>query len=317
MDIQRIVLFAGLAIVSYLMVLAWNEDYHQPVPTEQVAESTRVQTDNRSAGSDAMVLPGETAQTRENPADEEFATPEAGQSPATTVQSDVSVNDQYISVRTDVLDLVIDRVSGNLVKSSLLAYDKSLNSEEPLTLLNNTENRFYVLESGLIGQDGPDSSRNGQAPVYETDATSYELAEGENQLTVNLVHTMENGVHITKRYQFARDSYEIDVRYLIDNRSEANWQANFTGKIVRDKSPDPTSGPSMGISAFLGLVTSTPDKPYEKFDFGDLEVDVGHALTRPSPMAGWRFCSIISLPPGYLSVISQPSSRPLAVARCM
>ena len=30
MDIQRIVLFAGLAIVSYMMVLAWNEDYNQP-----------------------------------------------------------------------------------------------------------------------------------------------------------------------------------------------------------------------------------------------------------------------------------------------
>jgi len=37
MDIQRIVLFAGLAIVSYLMVLAWNEDYHQPPETAQVA----------------------------------------------------------------------------------------------------------------------------------------------------------------------------------------------------------------------------------------------------------------------------------------
>ncbi|MCK0162715.1 membrane protein insertase YidC [Marinobacter sp. S6332] len=274
MDIQRIVLFAGLAIVSYLMVLAWNEDYHQPVPAEQVAETGRIQTDNSSVGSDAMVLPGEattsTNNTR-NSADEEFATPESDQTVSNSANSDVTVSDQYIKVRTDVLDLEIDRVSGNLVRSSLLTYNKTLNSKEPLKLLNNTENRFYVLESGLIGQNGPDSAKNGPAPVYTTDATSYELAEGENELTVNLVHTMENGVQITKRYQFARDSYEIDVRYLINNQSSENWQANFTGKIVRDQSPDPTSGPSMGIKAFLGLVTSSPEDPYEKFDFGDLE----------------------------------------------
>jgi YidC/Oxa1 family membrane protein insertase len=273
MDIKRIVLFAGLAIVSYLMVLAWNDDYHQPVPTEQIAESARVKADNSSAGSDSMVLPGESSQgtTTATHASEEFATPEGGQSVSSPVNTDASVSDQYITVRTDVLDLVIDRVSGNLVKSSLLTYDKTLNSNEPLKLLNNTENRFYVLESGLIGQNGPDSTKNGQAPVYNTDATSYELATGENELTVNLVYTTENGVRITKRYQFGRDSYEIGVRYLIDNRSNENWQANFTGKIVRDQAADPTSGPSMGIKAFLGLVTSSPEDPYEKFDFGDLE----------------------------------------------
>ncbi|GGE63576.1 membrane protein insertase YidC [Streptosporangium jomthongense] len=274
MDIQRIVLFAGLAIVSYLMVLAWNEDYHQPAPAAQVAESGGgLQANNGSGGSDAMVLPGETSRgtAAGTPSDEEFTTPESGQSVSGPVSSDVTVNDQYISVRTDVLDLVIDRVSGNLVRSSLLAYDKSLNGDEPLKLLNNTENRFYVLESGLIGQNGPDSAKNGQPPVYETDAASYQLAEGENELTVDLVHTMENGVKITKRYEFARDSYEISVRYLVENRSNENWQANFTGKIVRDQSPDPTAQNSMGIKAFLGLVISSPEDPYEKYDFGDLE----------------------------------------------
>ncbi|RBW52108.1 membrane protein insertase YidC [Marinobacter sp. F3R11] len=273
MDIQRIVLFAGLAVVSYLMVLAWNDDYHQPVPTEQVAESGNIQADNSSVGSDSMVLPGESSQgsATANATDDEFTTPESGQSVSSSASSPVDVSNQYISVRTDVFDLTIDRVSGNLVKSSLLAYKKTLKGNEPLALLNNTDNRFYVLESGLIGKNGPDNAKNGQAPVYETDATTYELTEGENELTVDLVHTMENGVRITKRYRFERDSYEIDVRYLIDNQSNEDWQANFTGKIVRDQAPDPTSGPSMGIKAFLGLVTSSPEDPYEKFDFGDLE----------------------------------------------
>ncbi|HBX39358.1 MAG TPA: membrane protein insertase YidC, partial [Marinobacter adhaerens] len=269
MDIQRIVLFAGLAIVSYLMVLAWNEDYHQPPETAQVAESQPSQTAGNMGNSDNMVLPEDSSAQVDG--DGEFTTPETGQAVISSTETTTAVSDQFITVRTDVYDLQIDRVSGNLVKARLLDYDDTLNSEKPLTLLNNTQNRLYVLESGLIGRDGPDSRKNGSAPVYSADAASYELAEGDNQLQVDLTYTSDNGVQITKRYEFERNSYEIGVKYLVENQSSEQWQANFTGKIVRDQSPDPTSQTSMGIQAFLGLVISSPEDPYEKFDFGDLQ----------------------------------------------
>ena len=157
MDIQRIVLFAGLAIVSYLMVLAWNEDYHQqPQPTEtaQVASTTN---GNGSNGDDGMVLPEQGTTSPDG--SEEFSTPESGQATVSTSAEGTSVDNQFITIRTDVYDLTIDRVSGNLVHSSLINYDKSLNSEEPLQLLTNTETRTYLLESGLIGRDGPERDR--------------------------------------------------------------------------------------------------------------------------------------------------------------
>ncbi|KAA1174147.1 membrane protein insertase YidC [Marinobacter salinexigens] len=281
MDIQRIVLFAGLAIVSYLMVLAWNEDYHQPPATEQVVESIANPGMGESAG-DGMVLPGEQTSTAGN---EEFATPDSGQQlAASTGESNGDeLENRYISVRTDVYDLAIDRVGGNLVRASLLNYDKSLNSEQPLALLNSTETSTYVLESGLIGQNGPDSRKNGAAPVYQTLETSYELSEGEDQLTVDLVTTTDSGVKITKRYQFGRDDYEIGVRYLIENGSDQTWKANFTGKIVRDEAADPTSQASVGIRAFLGMVMSSPEDPYEKFEFDDLsETNINQSVTN-----GW------------------------------
>ncbi|MBW7471748.1 membrane protein insertase YidC [Marinobacter sp. M216] len=277
MDIQRIVLFAGLAIVSYLMVLSWNEDYHQQPATEQVAETS---TPQANTGTDSMVLP-EKAQSGQ--AGEEFTTPDSGQQITSSADTSVAVDDQFVTVKTDVLDLTIDRVSGNLVQSSLTHYDKSLNSREPLTLLTNTESRTYVMESGLIGQDGPDSRANGTAPVYDTTADSYQLDEGQDQLTVDLTFTTGSGVKITKRYQFERDSYEIGVRYLINNESGEPWKANFTGKIVRDQAPDPTAQTSMGIKAFLGMVMSSPEDPYEKFDFGDLsETPINQSVTN-----GW------------------------------
>ena len=262
MDIQRIVLFAGLAIVSYLMVLAWNEDYHQPVDTATVQE----QSADNTAVDDELSLPGTDQQAPTTTGDFEAPGNETAES-----ASDLATADRLVTVRTDVLELKIDRVGGNVVEASLLEYDRTLDSEQPLRLLQTTENRTYFLESGLIGRDGFDSRKNGETPVYQVAEPEMMLAEGQNSLQVDLTYQTNQGVSVTKRYVLERNSYEIDVRYLIDNQSESTWQGNFTGKIIRDEAPDPTAQNSMGIRAFLGLVVSSPDDPYEKFDFSDLE----------------------------------------------
>ena len=264
MDIKRIVLFAGLAIVSYLMVLAWNEDYHQPA-TDQVAQSET--TGNSTASADEMMLPEGNPDTT----GDEFTTPDSSNGVSTASSGQASgLTNRYVTVKTDVYELTIDRVGGNLVSSDLLKHDKTLDSEEPLKLLTNTSNRTYLLESGLIGRNGPDGRNASQPPVFESGANRYSLEEGEDELQIDLSYQTEDGVNIIKRYVFGRDSYEIDVRYLIENTSESSWEGNFTGKIVRDQSPDPTSQASMGIRAYLGMVISTPEDPYEKYDFEDL-----------------------------------------------
>ncbi|MBZ2169545.1 MULTISPECIES: membrane protein insertase YidC [Marinobacter] len=275
MDIQRFVLYAGLAIVSYLMVLSWNEDYGQPVETAQVSETASIE-----GGTDGMVLPQEGSGSNTG---EEFSVPGTSSDEQAPAASDSDVANRFITVETDVLKLTIDRVGGNLVRSSLLNYDESLNKPKPLELLTSTEFRTYVLESGLIGRQGPDSRSSGSAPVYQASTDAFTLSEGEDQLTVDLKLTTEQGVNLTKRYIFERDSYQVDIRYLIDNQSSESWQANFTGKIVRDQAPDPTSQNTMGIQAFLGLVVSTPEDPYEKIDLSDLsETPVNQQVTN-----GW------------------------------
>ncbi|QSP95565.1 membrane protein insertase YidC [Marinobacter salinisoli] len=272
MDIQRIVLYAGLAIVSYLMVLAWNDDYRQPVDTAQVSESAP------ASGSDGMVLP---QQGSTDSSGEEFSVP--GSANDAPVSNDATLDQRFVTVETDVLKLSIDRIGGNLVQSSLLNYDESLNKPKPLELLTSTEFRTYVLESGLIGRQGPDSRSSGSAPVYQVSGSNFALEEGDDELSVDLKLTTEQGVTITKRYTFARDSYQVDVRYLINNQSSEAWQANFTGKIVRDQAADPTSQNTMGIQAFLGLVVSTPEDPYEKIALSDLgETPVNQQVTN-----GW------------------------------
>ncbi|WP_111498411.1 MULTISPECIES: membrane protein insertase YidC [Marinobacter] len=263
MDIQKTILWIGLAIVSYMMVLAWNEDYHQ-TPETPVAQSSQSQNGEQAPALDSPSATGDTGN--------EFGTPEdQGQTQvagSTTQDADAS---QQIEVRTDVLDLAIDLRGGNITRASLLQYKESLNKPNPLELLQNNDFRTYVLESGLIGRDGFDASRNGPVPTYQAKADRYTLDEGADTLTVDLAFTSDSGVKVTKRYTLQRDSYEIDVRYLIDNQSGEPWQGNFAGKIVRDNSPDPTAQQSLGIKAFLGMVLSTDEDPYQKYDFDDIK----------------------------------------------
>ncbi|MCH8497676.1 MAG: membrane protein insertase YidC [Marinobacter sp.] len=281
MDIQRVLLWAGLAVVSYLLVLAWNEDYNQP--TQRLAPTEQITTIDQTASEfEAPDLSGQRPVAGDDTA--EFATPEdRSQSSMSAADASTDVSDKLVRVRTDVFDITIDRVGGNLINAYLLQYNQSLNSREPLALLQNNEFHTYVLESGLIGRDGFDSTRNGPAPVYETSADAFVLSDNENELVVDLVFTSETGITVTKRYTFERDSYEIDVRYIIDNRSDATWQGNFAGKIVRDTTGDPTSQNTMGFGAYLGMVLSTPDDPYEKFDFRDL----GRSPINQTVQGGW------------------------------
>ena len=270
MDIQRIVIYAGLAIVSYLMILAWNDDYNQPQQTEVAQQQEPV---SQTGDTGDLTLPESSSQTSGSSSQsisEEFSTPEDGSLIQSNTNTDVQASDQLITVRTDVLELTIDRVGGNLIETLLLNYNRSLDSKESLQVLTNTKNRTYIMESGLIGRNGVDSGSSEQGAVYQTSANEYVLEEGENSLTVNLELTTKSGVKVTKQYEFERESYEIDVRYLINNQSAEPWQANMTGKIVRDEAPDPTAQNSLGIRAFLGMVVSSPEDPYEKYDFDDL-----------------------------------------------
>ncbi|MAM00456.1 membrane protein insertase YidC [Hydrocarboniclastica marina] len=264
MDIQRIIIWAGLAVVSYLMVLAWNEDYHvnRPVQDQQVTQA----------------IPEQSSEIG-SPVGDEFSAPDADTAVTQNGQSgtDEATQGQVVSgggkieVVTDLLAVDISQLGGHLVSARLLEYDQTLNGDDPLPLLRNDNRMTYVLESSLVGPDGPDGRGDGGPARYRSAASRYQLDDGQDQLVVDLELENDTGAAITKRYIFSRNSYQIEVRYLVDNTSESVWRGNFSGKIVRDQSPDPTAQDSFGIQSFLGLVLNTPEDPYEKYDFSDLQ----------------------------------------------
>lgn len=264
MDLRRSIILVALAVVSYMLILAWNDDYGQ------IQNS---QTVTKTVGSEQTLdtnIQASVSNSEDN--SDDFTVPESRTSndAITSDLSDKNIESKLVHISTDVLDIKIDLKGGNIVSATLPNYKSSLGSEEPLSILEKT-NRHYVVESGLFGKNGFDSSKNGPLPQYTSEKTEYVLSDDGLKLSIDLKYQDKSGVNVIKRYQFKRDDYLIKVSYIIDNQSSKTWEANFSGKIVRDQSSDPSSQTSMGMQSFLGMALSSPEKPYEKYDFSDLK----------------------------------------------
>ena len=109
MDIQRSILIVALAIVSYMMVLQWNQDYGQAaLPTEIAATSSTVPG-----------LPDTTAATSTPAVGDDIPSANAAVEPSAISAAPAAVSDELIRVKTDVLDLVIDPRGGDVVQLRL------------------------------------------------------------------------------------------------------------------------------------------------------------------------------------------------------
>jgi YidC/Oxa1 family membrane protein insertase len=272
MDVRRSIIFVGLAIVSYMLILAWNDDYGQ-APVQPAASS--VYPTSIIESSSELTQRVESTEFTHKIESTEFTTPEESEDVSSEMTSlktsDAAIPFQKsISIKTDVLDLIIDLKGGNVVFAAMPEYKITLGAEQALPLLESNSARHYVVESGLFGKNGFDSSKNGPMPSYTTTSTQYELAENQDELIVDLAFKDSTGVSITKRYQFSRNDYLINVSYIIDNKSEFSWEGNLSGKIVRDNTGDPSQQSSMGMQSFLGMALSSTEKPYEKYNFDDM-----------------------------------------------
>ena len=146
MDIQRSILIVALAIVSYLMVLQWNQDYGQPQMPSPAAAAT-------------PALPVDKPAT--DTADIPSANPQSN-APASVA---AAPSQALIQVETDVLKLAIDPLGGDVVQLALPEYPRSLqNRDVPFALFDNGNERTYVAQNGLVG-DGPDARASGR-PLY-------------------------------------------------------------------------------------------------------------------------------------------------------
>ncbi|MEN5031120.1 membrane protein insertase YidC [Pseudomonas sp. Ps21-P2] len=256
MDIKRTILIVALAIVTYVGVLKWNQDYGQAaLPTQNVAANT-----NTSAIPDA---PQGSATAN---ADVPSATGEV----AAPAEMPVATSKDLIQVKTDVLNLEIDPVGGDVVQLRLPLYPRRQDHPEiPFQLFDNGGERIFLAQSGLTGANGPDARAAGR-PVYSATQKSFQLVDGQNELVVDLKFS-DGGVNYIKRFTFKRGLYDLTVSYVIDNQSAQPWNGNLFAQLKRDASADPSSTTATGTATYLGAAMWTPSEPYKKVSMKDID----------------------------------------------
>ncbi len=133
MESMRTFIMGALLLVGFMLMNAWITD-HAPAPTEKAQVSTTSIAHVANVG-----LPNPTS-----------GTPIAENHSTVAPVADVH---RYIHVRTDLLDVTIDRLGGNVVSAKLLSYPVSLEDKSaPVEILSQDPKNLWIQKNmgGLV-----------------------------------------------------------------------------------------------------------------------------------------------------------------------
>lgn len=189
-----------------------------------------------------------------------------------TSQTLATINpDRLVTVKTDVYNIKIDLLGGDIVYLDLPEYPVSLEDQnQGFTLLNESKDRFYIIQSGLLNETGPDSTALGRQ-VYSIDRNTKVMEGDESILNVDMHYRTYQGVNIIKRYIFTRGSYEIRIQYIINNHSGSTYTVSPYGRIKRTAPIAEKTGMFGTMRTYTGAAVNTPDKKYKKVSFADMQ----------------------------------------------
>ncbi len=261
MDIQRILILLGLAVTSYMLILAWNEDYGQSSPVTEVpapaigGELSVPTLAEPQQASPSLGVPEGTVPSLDEPAGE-------------IVIPSALVSAKTIQVITDLLELTIDLQGGDITKAALRQYPANIEAPDVAFVLIDPRNA-YAAQSGLIGPDGTDTP--GVRPSYTATSELFSMGD-EEVLRIVLTPVIDSGALVQKIYSFTRGSYLADVSYSIQNTSDRTLKLGFYGQFRRDgNDPVMADNNAMGLQPFVGGATRSPEELYSKLEFDDIE----------------------------------------------
>jgi YidC/Oxa1 family membrane protein insertase len=249
---RKLLLYVLLGIIGFALWNAWQVDYPNKV---NPANNTFNNTVNNNI----------TANNQQNNAQ----TPVTVPAPALSQPQEQKIPEsRLIKVRTDVLDIAIDSVGGDVISASLLDYPEIIyKTEQPVKLLSDDSARYYVAQSGLISKTGPDFiDKQGQ---YKSVQKEYVLQTGQNNLEVQLIWLDAKGLIVTKIFKFTRGKYNFAVGYEINNKTKSPWVGQFYAQIKR-KDFDAKGG-MFSINTYTGAAISSEEVPYKQISFSKIK----------------------------------------------
>ncbi len=253
-DIRRTILWA---VFGFSLVMLWDQwqlhngrkatFFPAPVSVEQASNNAP------AAAPAATPLPAVNT----------AALPQTGAVP----NAAPSTKSERIEVSSDVLKVTFDTEGGSLVRAELLQHKDAQSPGQNVVLLDDSKERVYMAQSGLIG--GP----NNQAwPTHKTPMVfsgSKTLKDGEDSLIVRFESPEVGDLQLVKTYTFQRGSYTVSVQHDILNTSGATVSPQLYVQLLRDGNK--LEGESAFYSTFTGPAIYTSQKKYQKVEFSDIE----------------------------------------------
>ena len=172
-----------------------------------------------------------------------------------------------IGVETDVLKLQFSTEGGSLVRAELLKHKDAHRSGSNVVLMDDSKERVYLAQSGLIGAATGAAWPTHKTPMQFSGQTS--LKEGDNELQITFESAPTGDVKLIKTYVLKRGSYAVDVKHDIVNLSNAPITPQLYVQLVRDGNKP--EGESSFYSTFTGPAVFTAAKKYQKVEFADIE----------------------------------------------
>ena len=265
MDFQRYLLIGSIAALSFMLLTEWVQFKEQKTGHDVVAAYQQQSAPTTMLDSSDIAVNDNSLSETDNSAD----IPSLDQ-PAPSNDTFISKNTDRIKIKTDTLEVDINPKGGDIIFAALIEHYAELdNPDIPFTLLEQSNLRTYIAQSGLIGVNGIDTGK-GRAQ-FTSSQKYYTLQENQDELIVDLLYQQTPNISITKRFIFTRGEYVIGVEYLIQNNSSQPWTAGMFGQLKRDNSPDPAQDSSgMGLAPYLGAAIHLADEPYKKVSFDDI-----------------------------------------------
>ncbi len=259
-DIRRTILWV---VFGFSLVLLWDQwqihnghkatFFPQPVTAKAPSDSAAPAVTPLASGVPVASAPAPVAGVAQVP-----GTPAA---PAAAAPRD------RIEVATDILKLTFDTEGGSLVRTELGQHADMADHSKPFVLLDESRDRVYVAQTGLIG------AANGVAYATHKTPMSFSgqraLKDGQNELTVRFESADIGGLKLVKTYTLQRGSYAIQVKHEVINTGAAAVSPQLYVQLVRDGNKP--AGESSFYSTFTGPAIYTEAKKYHKVEFSDIE----------------------------------------------
>jgi len=178
-----------------------------------------------------------------------------------------ALQDQRISVVTDVFDIVIDTQGGDIRDVRLLKYAANEDHSLPFQLMGDTGKRMYIAQNGIAMQPNSPLTAPTHNSIYQTSQTNYTMSG--DTLSVPLTW-QKDGVKITKTYHFKKGDYLINVDYKIENTTNVDWAGSLYSQLKRN-TYDPEHNAMMYTYTGSVLYDGHAESKYIKHAFDDLD----------------------------------------------